>query len=223
MNLYRRGVLFLIGALFCSLSVAGTTAYDYDELGRLKTAVHPNGVRMDYGLDKAGNRTVVTSRPAEGVLGFAVSSTAISEAGGTVDITVSRTNGVAGTVGATLQIGGTASGGTDYFIVQPEGATITLAPGVTSATIRISIVDDTAYEIPDEAVVLTLTAPSGGALLGARTRHTLTIGNNDQPPHPDQTPPSAPGLCRQRPVPPRGWRSCGTQRPTQAAPRWLVT
>lgn len=195
-NSIRLGAAALLAssALFGSLSHADSTAYDYDELGRLKTVVYPNAVRMDYGLDGTGNRTVVTTRPAEGVLGFNVSSTAIGENGGTVDINISRTNGTTGTVGATLSFGGTAAGGgTDYSVVQPAGTTITLAPGVTSATVRLTIIDDRLYEVPDETIVLTLSSPTGGALLGARARHTLTIGNNDAPPDPDQTPPTAPG------------------------------
>lgn len=186
--------LLVSSTLFCSFSQADSTAYDYDELGRLKTVIYPNAVRMDYGLDPAGNRSLVTTRPAEGVLGFTVGSSSIGENGGTVEISISRTNGTAGAIGATLLFGGTASGGgTDYSIVQPAGTAITLDPGVTSATVRLTVIDDLLYEVPDETIVLTLSSPTGGALLGARTRHTLTIANNDYPPDPDQAPPSAPG------------------------------
>ena len=63
----------------------------------------------------------------------------------------------------------------DYVL---QKGTLTFTAGQTSKTIDINIVNDTTVEA-DETVVLTLSNPSGGAVLGTNTTHTYTIINND--------------------------------------------
>ncbi len=46
----------IAGALFFGSAYAGTECYLYDELGRLKSAVHADGKLVAYDLDAAGNR-----------------------------------------------------------------------------------------------------------------------------------------------------------------------
>ncbi|MBN1669923.1 MAG: chitobiase/beta-hexosaminidase C-terminal domain-containing protein [Kiritimatiellae bacterium] len=71
--------------------------------------------------------------------------------------------------------GGSASGGgADYSL---SGGTLTFAPGQTSRTIVIAIVDDDAQE-GDETVVVALSSPSN-ADLGGDAVHTYTIVDND--------------------------------------------
>lgn len=60
--------IWLIGCVLaaCTLvtassrAAAGVLTYTYDSLGRVATAVHPNGVTVTYAYDAAGNRTGVT-------------------------------------------------------------------------------------------------------------------------------------------------------------------
>ena len=64
-SLRRRG-LALASLVLLTISagsaLAGSVAYTYDNLGRLKTATYSNGVVITYSYDAAGNRTsVVTS------------------------------------------------------------------------------------------------------------------------------------------------------------------
>lgn len=75
----------------------------------------------------------------------------------------------------------TAMSGTDY--VSTSG-TITFAAGETSKTINVSILGDTAVE-PDEALTVTLSAPSGATL--SRAAATGTITNDDVAPPPVDT------------------------------------
>src|SRR5689334_4140136 len=52
---------FFSALSFATLCIAGSATYDYDPLGRLTTATYDNGAVVNYTLDKAGNRTLVTT------------------------------------------------------------------------------------------------------------------------------------------------------------------
>ena len=69
---------------------------------------------------------------------------------------------------------GTATAPSDYTAVS---GTVTFIPGNTSVLVVIPIVGDTVVE-PNETFAVTLTAPVN-ATLGAITRHTYTIANDD--------------------------------------------
>ncbi len=69
---------------------------------------------------------------------------------------------------------GTASAGSDYV---PLSATLIFAPGVLSASVTLTIVDDIAVEQP-ESLVLQL-ARARGAALGTVTSTTITISDDD--------------------------------------------
>src|SRR5207249_6723082 len=71
--------------------------------------------------------------------------------------------------------GGTATGGgVDYTLAS---GTLTFAPGVTSQSIAIAIVDDHLNEA-NETIVVALSSPNN-ATLGGTTSHTYTITDND--------------------------------------------
>lgn len=59
--------------------------------------------------------------------------------------------------------------------------TLTFAPGETTQTIPITVVDDARDELATETVVLTLSNP-GNATLAVPSAHTLSITDNDDPP-----------------------------------------
>jgi len=69
-------------------------------------------------------------------------------------------------------IGGTAVEDEDFTFTQP--ATLTFEPGQASKTITINIIDDGEDE-EDETIVLGLSSPTGGAVLGSIAQHTYTI------------------------------------------------
>ena len=76
-------------------------------------------------------------------------------------------------------VGGTAASGDDYAALP---GTVAVAPGATGMDIPVSIINDAADEIR-ETVVLTLAAGEGYRFGGIRV-HTLTIIDDDDPPHP---------------------------------------
>jgi hypothetical protein len=70
---------------------------------------------------------------------------------------------------------GTASAGKDYVA---RSGSVTFGHGAATATFAVPIIDDTIVE-PDETVNLILSAPKGGATLGATPTATLTIHSDD--------------------------------------------
>jgi len=46
-----------IGGLVLLISLPSATTYQYDNLGRLKSASQDNGKEVDYNYDPAGNRS----------------------------------------------------------------------------------------------------------------------------------------------------------------------
>jgi hypothetical protein len=95
----------------------------------------------------------------------------VNETAGFVTITVVRSNGSDGTV--SVQYGtsdGTAHAGTDYTATS---GTLTFAPGVTSMTFQVPIINDGITDPGTLSFNIALSNPGGGAFLG--TRHTSVV------------------------------------------------
>ncbi len=112
-----------------------------------------------------------------GTIQFAVAAYSVNEADGVANITVNlgATSSQAVSVDYATS-NGTATAGSDYTAAS---GTLTFAPGETSKTFPVTILDDGATE-GDETVNLALSNPSG-ATLGALTAATLTIVDNEGP------------------------------------------
>jgi hypothetical protein len=107
---------------------------------------------------------------------FNASSYNVGEGAGFAAITVTRTGDTSGTATvdfATSDLG--AQQRTDYTIT---AGTLAFAPGDTSKTFSVLIVNDV-YVEGDETLNLTLSTPTGGAVLGSPSSATLTITDND--------------------------------------------
>jgi hypothetical protein len=92
-------------------------------------------------------------------------------------IEVRRTGYLTGTP-ATVKLttsNGTATAGADYV---PRSETLAFAPGETSKTVTVQIVND---QVPEssETLSLTLSDPTGDSMLGNQSSATLTIGDDD--------------------------------------------
>jgi CSLREA domain-containing protein len=121
---------------------------------------------------------LVSAEPP-GSLQFSASTYSVNEGAGTATITVTRTGGTGGTVSVqAATTGGSATPGSDYGLTV---ATLTFAPGQSTATFTVPIVDDNTYD-PGETIGLTLSNPSGGATLGSPSTATVTIVENDPQP-----------------------------------------
>lgn len=115
-----------------------------------------------------------------GTLQLSAATQSVSESSGTITVTVTRTGGSDGAVGATIATSnGVAIAGQDYTAVT---STVSFAAGDAAAkSVSIPITND-ALEEPAEAFTATLSAPTGGAALGTPVSATITIQANDGPP-----------------------------------------
>jgi uncharacterized protein (TIGR03118 family) len=132
----------------------------------------------EHGLFGKLNPTTAT---ATSLVEFASPSTSVDEAGKFVDITVIRTGDTSGT--ATVNYNtfdesepGHASQKSDYEIAL---GTLTFAPGETSKSFRILVVNDT-FDEDDETIDLFLSNPTGaGVGLGSPNTAEVNILDND--------------------------------------------
>ena len=110
--------------------------------------------------------------PAAGSIQFSSASYSVSENGGSATIAVSRTNAPAGSVTVNYATAdGTATAGSDYT---SASGTLAFAEGETSKTFSVPILRDLLAE-PDETITLTLSSPTGGAVLATPSVAVLTI------------------------------------------------
>jgi hypothetical protein len=147
--------------------------------GDVNTLYFTSGIgEEEHGLFGKLNPTTAT---ATSLIEFATSNFSVDEAGGHVDFTVIRTGDTSGT--ATINYNtfdesqaGHASQKSDYEIALGK---LTFAPGETSKTFRVLIVDDTFVE-GNEVIDLMLSNPTGaGVGLGSPNTAQITILDND--------------------------------------------
>ncbi|HEX8250183.1 MAG TPA: Calx-beta domain-containing protein, partial [Pyrinomonadaceae bacterium] len=120
-----------------------------------------------------------------GTLSLSSATYSVPENGGTVTVTVNRTSGTVGAVSVNYTLtNGTATGGAacgagvDYV---NTGGTVNFVEGQSSQTFTVQICDDAVFE-GNETFTVTLTNPTGGAILGTPSTATVTIVENDPMP-----------------------------------------
>lgn len=119
--------------------------------------------------------------PQPGTLALTSGSYSVSEGGASVQFTVQRSAGSDGLVTVNYATtDGSATAGSDYTAT---AGTLTLLDGQTSGSFSVTIKDDSEFE-GDETFGVTLSAPGGGATLGAPVTATTTILENDTAPGP---------------------------------------
>ena len=159
-----------------------TTDNDSDDEanGAITATVDPgNGYDPDAVFDSASITVLDNDDATQPEASFAASSSSAGEGAGTRNIRVDFDPAL--TTGITLRydVSGNATGGGNDYSISGAGS-LQVSAGASSASIPVSIIDDSTDE-PNETVRLSLTSGSGYRL-GARTVHTLTITDNDDPP-----------------------------------------
>ncbi len=132
------------------------------------------------GLGAPSNTVLVIldndTTPVAGNFQFSAATYTLPEAGPAALITVTRSGGSTGTATVNYATsGGNATADVDYTNTV---GTLTFPSGVTSRTFTVPSINDTLDET-NETVNLTLSDPTGGAVLGPRERAVLTITDND--------------------------------------------
>lgn len=101
-----------------------------------------------------------------------------AETGDIGQFTVSRTNiNLNSSLTVYYSASGTATAGNDYTTLS---GSVTLAANISSGTITVTPVDDTAYD-PAETVIISITANANYAI-GTPSQATVTITDNETPP-----------------------------------------
>ncbi|HTG45543.1 MAG TPA: pre-peptidase C-terminal domain-containing protein, partial [Verrucomicrobiae bacterium] len=122
---------------------------------------------------------MVASRPS-GSLQFSASTYRVLESVGTVQIEVVRGGSGAGTMSVHYQTtNGSAVSPSDFSAIS---GTLTFGEGVLTQSFGINIVGDLSAE-SNETIQLTLSAPTGGAMLGSTSSAVLVILDDDEPPN----------------------------------------
>ncbi len=156
-----------------TIPILGDTQVEGNEFVNLTLSNPTNG-----GTLGAGRRALllITDNDAYGSLAFKNPTFTVAESGPTATITVTRTGNTAYTVGVSYATSNnTATEGQDYVATS---GTLSFAPGQTSRTFTIPIINDTAQD-GNQSVNLTLSNPTGGVVLGQGKRAILTITDND--------------------------------------------
>jgi glucose/arabinose dehydrogenase len=174
-------------------AVSGTLVFNPGETSKT-FAVPLCGDSVVEGAETVGLTLSVLSGPAQpgspatatltieensvaSVLRFSSATYAVTEGTETATLTVLRTNGAVGGITTPWSItGGTAILNTDFS--GPTSGTFDFGTKKSSAPLVIPILDDTFVDGP-RTVVVTLGAPTGGAVLGSPSVATLTIGDNE--------------------------------------------
>ncbi|MCY7348642.1 MAG: FxLYD domain-containing protein, partial [Pyrinomonadaceae bacterium] len=150
---------------------AGGITVDFD--GQTRDAM------PDIGADE-----IISAAPQNGTLALSAATYTVAEnvAGGTVTVTVNRTSGSDGAVGATYALtngtatgGATCAAGVDFV---NTGGTVSFAAGATTQTFTVAICNDTIFE-GNETFNVTLSAPTGGATLGTPATAVVTINDDE--------------------------------------------
>jgi len=120
--------------------------------------------------------------PVAGALQFGAASYSVAENAASVQVRVDRVGGSAGAVSVEYATSnGSAMSGSDYT---SASGTLSFADGETSRTVDVALLDDSRFE-GNETFTVRLSAPTGGASLGAPVDATVTITDNDQQSKPD--------------------------------------
>src|SRR5207248_2350265 len=140
------------------------------------TATDPNGNTSEFGQGKTSDAA------GPGVRQFGTNILSFSEGVGTASVTATRTQGSAGAVQVDYTTGPTnqsnkATAGADYVTTSGQ---LTFLDGETSKTIAVPIIDDLVSE-QEEAFIMTLSNPTGGATLGNQSTVLFDILDNDAP------------------------------------------
>ncbi|MHC5916452.1 MAG: Calx-beta domain-containing protein, partial [Nostoc sp.] len=141
------------------------------------TLANPQG-GATLGTQTTAVLTIIDNdQPKPGTLAFSQSNFTVNEDGTPVTVvTVTRTGGSGGAVSAIVNLtNGSAIAPNDY---SNTPITVNFANGETSKTVTIPITNDVLVE-GNETINLSLTSPTGGAILGTQQNATLVIIDND--------------------------------------------
>jgi uncharacterized protein YjiK len=131
------------------------------------------------GLDIGSPGKIANATPVTPAVNLSISSNAGSEtARSVITVTATAASAVASNQTVNLAVTGTGITTGDYTL---GSSTITIPSGATSGSTTFTIVDDTAVE-GNETAILTISSPSAGISLGSNVAQNIVISDNDTAP-----------------------------------------
>lgn len=118
----------------------------------------------------------LSAAPAAGRLQFSARDFNAGENDGSAVITITRSGAENDVTVHLTTSNGTATDGADY---QSVNTTVTLPAGIVSTNVLVPVLNDFLLE-GNETVNLSLSSPTGGAVLGSRSNAVLTIVDDEQ-------------------------------------------
>jgi hypothetical protein len=163
----------------CVIPVLDDSSYEADESLMVTLATPGGGAVLGTPASAVVTLSSDDTIPSAGSLQFSLSEYQLNEDGGTATISISRSGGSSGAVAVSYASSdSTATAGEDYTAVS---GSLSIADGATSGSFQIVLLDDSEYE-GDERVTLSLSNPTGGAVLGQTSQVDLIIGEDDLAP-----------------------------------------
>lgn len=107
-------------------------------------------------------------------LSFATANEDVSEAAGTMNVTINASPTPTSAITVPFTVTGTATQGIGKDYTMASTSPITFGVGETSKTISVNVLQDALLE-STETIVLTLGTPTGVAVLGTEFTHTISI------------------------------------------------
>lgn len=160
-----------------TIPIANDATFEGDETLAMTLSAPTGGATL--GSPSSATLTIVDNDPAPpaGTLQLAASSHSVTEASGSVAITVTRSGGSFGALSVSYGTSdGSAVSGSDYT---STGGTLNWANGdASSKSFSVPIVDDATVESTEN---FTVSLASIVGALGSPTSATVTIGDNDIP------------------------------------------
>ncbi|MFT3706940.1 MAG: Calx-beta domain-containing protein [Archangium sp.] len=159
-----------------TVAVLNDTAFEGGETVNLALSAATGGATL--GTAAAVLTITDDESPNPGTLSFSNAAYSVTENGVSLVVSVTRTGGSDGAIGVTYAASpGTASASSDF--TPTSGLLAWSNLDSSTKTFTVNIADDAIYE-GDETILLALTAPTGGASLGAATS-TATIRDDELP------------------------------------------
>lgn len=117
----------------------------------------------------------VTLTDNDSLLAFETNAVSVAENAGSVTLTINRTGTLTGTNTIAYAIATGTAGTSDY---SATNGVLTFAPNATNGTITIAITEDAVVET-NETFRVTLSSPTGGALISGTNAAVITITEDD--------------------------------------------
>ncbi|WP_254508378.1 Calx-beta domain-containing protein [Anatilimnocola floriformis] len=170
------------GAKTFSIPLINDTLFESNETFAINLSNPTNGLALGANATSTVTVTSDDAQPLPGSVSIAQPTYTVSETGGNLVVSVTRSGGTSGAVSVSYATAnGTAIAGQDYTATS---GTLSWADGETGAkTFSIPLINDTLFE-NNETFTIGLSNPTGGLTLGANATSTVTVTSDDPQPLP---------------------------------------